>query len=70
MGNETWTKLDLHLHNTTNLAIFVSKTGFSKDAVWLPKRFVTCEKTLDVVNWNRTIDIEIPKWLAIQRGFL
>lgn len=64
------TELSVHFHLATELAIFVSDDGDRRNAVWLPKSKVQSEAVLDVENYNKTIEIEVPIWLAVDKGLV
>lgn len=58
---ETYT---LHVHAETQLAILVSDDGDEKGAVWLPRSKIELVRELD----DKTIEVEVPDWLAEERG--
>ena len=58
---ETYT---LHVHAETQLAILVSDDGDEKGAVWLPRSKIEIVREID----DETIEVEVPGWLAEERG--
>lgn len=58
---ETYT---LHRHHETALAILVSDDGDEKSAVWLPRSKIEIVREID----GETIEVEVPDWLAEERG--
>ena len=52
----------------TELAILVSDTGIRKSAVWIPKSKIV--DMPDFLDFNKSINIEIPTWLAEEKGFI
>jgi hypothetical protein len=51
-------------HMETPLAVFVSTTGDTKDAVWLPKSQIEIEHKAGLVI------ITMPEWLAYDKGLI
>lgn len=59
--------ITLHLHAETEKAIRVSDTGNDRDAVWLPLSQVEVEPHAHHAD---TVEMEVPEWLAIQKGLV
>lgn len=59
--------LTLHLHNETEKAIFVSDDGNIRHAVWLPLSQIEFIKQGNV---NGPVTVEIPEWLATNKGLI
>lgn len=59
--SETYT---LHRHHETPLAILVSDDGEESNAVWLPRSKIELVREID----DETVEVEVPDWLAEERG--
>lgn len=62
-------ELELHFHAGTGKAMRLSLTGDDTQAEWVPRSQI---EVLDLVEPDKgdTVNIEIPEWLAKQKGFL
>lgn len=56
----------LHIHHETDKAILVSENGNKKNAVWLPKSQVE----IDRIGNSTEAEIQLPEWLAEEKGLL
>lgn len=61
-------ELKVFIHHETDAAYLVSETGDKDDAVWLPKSQLQGEPVC--VEKGSIADLEIPEWLAIEKGFV
>lgn len=66
MARNNLIELSVHVHNETDAAILVSDDGIRSHAVWLPKS----QLETTAIHVNRDIVIEIPEWLAIDKGLV
>lgn len=60
-------ELTLHLHNETEKAILVSDDGNVRTAVWLPIVWIEFIKQGNV---NGPVTVEVPEWLAVEKGLM
>ncbi len=60
-------ELTMTLHHQTDAAILVSDDGEEKNAVWLPKSQVEWE--MKAVK-TQTVTVDVPEWLAIEKGLV
>ncbi len=56
----------LHIHHETDKAILASENGNKKDAVWLPKSQIE----IDRIGNSTEAEIQLPEWLAEEKGLL
>ena len=64
MTNSQLVDMTVHLHQETEMAVFVSDTADEADAVWLPRSKIEIVKSGDVY------EVTLPEWLAIERGLV
>ncbi len=67
MGSNSKITLSVHLHYETDAAILVSDDGVRSHAVWLPLSQIEApdDRELETV-----IEVEVPEWLATQKGLV
>jgi len=60
--------IDVKVFAKTNDALFVSDTGNKADAEWIPRSQI--EDCPAVVFIGEEIEITIPVWIAMEKGFV
>ena len=57
-----------YLHQTSD-GIKIDFHG-DGEGVWLPKSLIDVEADLDLLNQGDSVEVEIPPWLAMEKGLI
>ena len=69
-GSESYYEGSFFFHYKTAKAILVSTTGKEADAEWVPLSQNLTEAEPDLTGEAPEVDLCIPEWLAIEKGFV